>query len=94
MGSEMCIRDRREVTQIGPVTAEDENIAIALIYRALNGMAGGAVIDATEHQTGVIGWLKGSGFSFQRPYIRMLRGRSEPVDQMDYVFAIAGPELG
>jgi len=87
-------RDGREVTQIGPVTAEDGNIAIALIYRALNGMAGGAVIDATEHQTAVIGWLKGSGFSYQRPYIRMLRGRSEPVDQMDYVFAVAGPELG
>ena len=87
-------RDGREVTQIGPVIAEDGNIAIALIYRALNGMAGGAVIDATERQTAVIGWLKGSGFSFQRPYIRMLRGRSESVDQMDYVFAIAGPELG
>ena len=87
-------RDGRKVTQIGPVTAEDEKVAIALIYRALNGMVGGAVIDATEHQTGVIGWLKGSGFSYQRPYIRMLRGRSEPVDRMDYVIAVAGPELG
>ena len=87
-------RDGREVTQIGPVTAEDENIAIALIHRALNGMVGGAVIDVAEHQAAVTGWLKRSGFNHQRPYIRMLRGRSEPVDQMDYVFAVAGPELG
>ena len=87
-------RDGRQVTQIGPVTAEDEDIAIALICRALDGMAGGAVIDAAEHQTAVTDWLKRSGFSFQRPYIRMLRGRSEPVDKMGYVFAVAGPELG
>ncbi len=87
-------RDGREVTQIGPVTAEDEDIAIALIHRALDGMVGGAVIDAAQHQTAVTDWLKRSGFSYQRPYIRMLRGRSEPVDKTDYVFAVAGPELG
>lgn len=87
-------RDGREVTQIGPVTAEDEDIAIALVRRALDGLEGGAVIDATENQGAFTGWLKQSGFSYQRPYIRMLRGRSLPVDQTSYVFAVAGPELG
>lgn len=87
-------RDGRQVTQIGPVTAEDEDIAIALTRRAIEGLDGGAVIDAAEHHEAFTGWLKRSGFAFQRPYIRMLRGRSEPVDQMDYVFVVAGPELG
>ncbi len=87
-------RDGREVTQIGPVTAEDEDIAIALTRRALDELAGGAVIDAAEHQGAFTDWLKRSGFRYQRPYIRMLRGRSEPVDRTDYVFAVAGPELG
>ncbi len=87
-------RDGRQVTQIAPVTAEDEDIAIALTRRAIEGLDGGAVIDAGEHHEAFTGWLRRSGFAFQRPYIRMLRGRSEPVDQKDYVFAVAGPELG
>lgn len=87
-------RDGRQVTQIGPVTAEDEDIAIALVRAALDGLDGGAVIDAADHQTDLIDWLKRSGFEYQRPYTRMLRGRSEPFDQKDYVFAVAGPELG
>ncbi len=87
-------RDGREVTQIGPVTAEDEDVAIALVRRALDGLEGGAVIDAAGHQDAFTDWLKRSGFAYQRPYIRMLRGRSLPVDQTGYVFAVAGPELG
>ena len=82
------------MTQIGPLTAEDEDIAIALVRRALDGLDGGAVIDAAEHQTAFTDWLKRSGFAYQRPYIRMLRGRAEPVDKTGYVFAVAGPELG
>jgi GNAT superfamily N-acetyltransferase len=87
-------RDGREVTQIGPVTAEDEDVAVALVRRALDGLEGGAVIDAAEDQTAFTDWLKRSGFAYQRPYSRMLRGRSSPVDQTAYVFAVAGPELG
>jgi ribosomal protein S18 acetylase RimI-like enzyme len=87
-------RAGREVTQIGPVTAEDGDIAIALARHVLGELDGGAVIDAAEHQGAFIDWLKRSGFTYQRPYIRMLRGRSEPVDQVAYVFAVAGPELG
>jgi GNAT superfamily N-acetyltransferase len=87
-------RAGRQVTQVGPVTAEDEDIAIALTRHVLGALDGGAVIDVAEHQADYSGWLKRSGFAYQRPYIRMLRGRSAPVDQKDYVFAVAGPELG
>lgn len=87
-------RDGREATQIGPVLAEDPDIAIALARAALAGLDGPAVIDALEDQGDFTAWLKRAGFEFQRPYIRMLMGRSEPMDQKDYVFAPAGPELG
>lgn len=87
-------RDGREAIQLGPVIAEDPDIAIALARRALGGCEDAAVVDAMDYQTPFVDWLKQSGFEFQRPYIRMLLGRSEPVDQKDYVFAPAGPELG
>ena len=87
-------RDGREVTQIGPVTAEDPDIAIALTRHVLSGLAGGAVIDAAAHQRAFIDWLKSAGFAYQRPYTRMLLGADAPVDDPDYVYAPAGPELG
>ncbi len=87
-------RDGRQAIQLGPIVAEDPDIAIALARHALDGYAGAAVIDAMDYQAPLIDWLKRSGFEFQRPYIRMLLGRTEPVDQKDYVFAPAGPELG
>ena len=87
-------RDGREALQVGPLVAEDADIAVALASRALAGVAGPAVIDVPERHAGPIGWLKRSGFAFQRPYIRMLRRRNAPMDEPGYVFALAGPELG
>ena len=87
-------RDGREAIQVGPIVAEDSEIAIALARHALEGYDGAAVIDVMDYQTPLIEWFKKSGFEFQRPYIRMLLGRLEPIDQKDYVFAPAGPELG
>ena len=87
-------RDGREVTQIGPVVAEDPDIAIALTRAALDGLDGGAVIDGLADQTEFCAWLKTAGFAFQRPYIRMLLGADSPFDEPAYIFAPAGPELG
>lgn len=87
-------RDGREALQIGPVVAEDPDIAIALTRRALDGFDGAAVIDAMGTQKEFIEWCGKSGFVFQRPYIRMLMGRSEAMDRSEYIFAPAGPELG
>ncbi len=87
-------RDGREALQIGPVVAEDPDIAIALVRNALNAYNGAAVIDAVAAQRDFIDWCGKSGFGYQRPYIRMLLGRSEAMDKSDYIFAPAGPELG
>lgn len=87
-------RDGREALQIGPVVAEDPDIAIALARIALDGYQGAAVIDAMGTQKEFIAWCGKSGFEYQRPYTRMLLGRSEPMDKSHYIFAPAGPELG
>ena len=87
-------REGRQATQIGPLVADDADTAIALAAHALAGLDGRAVIDCPSRHASLIAWLKASGFAYQRPYIRMLRGRSEPLDNADLVFALAGPELG
>ena len=87
-------RDGRQATQIGPLVADDPDIAIALAARALAGLDGQAVIDCPSHHASAIEWIKASGFAYQRPYIRMLRGRTQPLDNADQVYALAGPELG
>jgi ribosomal protein S18 acetylase RimI-like enzyme len=87
-------RDGREALQIGPVVAEDPDIAIALARHSLMGYRGAAVIDAVASHKEFIEWCGKSGFAYQRPYTRMLLGRSEAMDRSDYIFAPAGPELG
>lgn len=87
-------REGRQATQIGPLVASDADTAIALAAHALAGLDGQAVIDCPSRHAPLIEWLEASGFAYQRPYIRMLRGRSEPLDNADLVFALAGPELG
>ena len=87
-------REGRQATQIGPLAADDADTAIALAAHALAGLDGWAVIDCPSRHGPLIEWLKASGFDYQRPYIRMLRGRSEPLDNADLVYALAGPELG
>ena len=87
-------REGRQATQIGPLVAGDADTAIALAAHSLAGLDGRAVIDCPSRHGSLIEWLKASGFAYQRPYIRMLRGRSEPLDNADLVFALAGPELG
>ncbi len=38
--------------------------------------------------------LEAAGFEVQRGYIRMLLERTEPLDQVERVFAVTGPEFG
>ena len=87
-------RDGRQATQIGPLVADSPEIARALAARALGGLDRPAVIDCPSRHRGPIEWIRASGFAFQRPYIRMLRNRSRPLDDADLVYALAGPELG
>lgn len=87
-------RSGRVASYIGPVVAEDPDIAIALAQRALAAVRGAAYLDAMERQEEFVAWLQDAGFEVERPYTRMLRGREAPFDDVERIFCAAGPELG
>ncbi|NBS55753.1 MAG: GNAT family N-acetyltransferase [Betaproteobacteria bacterium] len=87
-------RDGRLASQLGPCVAGDEATAIALLAGALASVKAPVFLDMPARHDGVRAWLVASGFTVQRPYTRMLLGRSEPYNDVARLFAIAGPELG
>ncbi|MEE9250273.1 MAG: GNAT family N-acetyltransferase [Alphaproteobacteria bacterium] len=90
-------RDGREADQIGPVIAADAAAAAALCTRALAARAEPdrrVYIDAVDRHAGFAAWLRAAGFVKQRGFMRMLKGRNEPIGDPAPTFAIAGPELG
>lgn len=81
-------------SQIGPISAEREEVAIGMLNHALARMTGRVFIDVSDRQTAVIDRLTTAGFCPQRPFLRMAKGRSEPIGVPSRMFAMAGPELG
>jgi hypothetical protein len=87
-------RDGRSATQIGPVVADDEATAAALIEHALAHIATPVYIDTADRWSGLAERLQRSGFSVQRPFTRMVLGRDTAFGEPGRIAAIAGPELG
>lgn len=87
-------RDGRAMNQLGPLAADSENIARALLGHALASLPAPVVIDLPDRHANLRAWLIGMGFSAERPLTRMVRGQSIAFDDTSRLFAIAGPELG
>lgn len=87
-------RPGRTATQVGPVVAEDEDRAAALIEHALAGAEGPVLIDLVDGRPGLERLLIDRGFAIQRRFLRMARGRDIPYGDPSRLFAAAGPELG
>lgn len=87
-------RAGRTATQIGPVVARDAGVALALVGAALAACAGPVCVDVPDRHAALGRALAGAGFTPERPFVRMLRGRSEPLDRPGEVFAVTGPEFG
>lgn len=87
-------REGRTADQLGPVVAADEDTAIALCARALAWQERALYIDSPDRHQRLAAWLRDAGFKAERGYMRMLKGRVEPVDDPAMIFAIAGPEYG
>lgn len=82
-------------THIGPVVANNVDVAKSLVAAALKGCGNKPVIlDVPNHNESWRAWLESIGFSELRPFIRMYRGSNScpgiPGDQ----YAILGPEFG
>jgi ribosomal protein S18 acetylase RimI-like enzyme len=87
-------RDGREAHQVGPLLADDEGSAQALLGEALAAAPGAVYVDLLDRQARMQPWLAQCGFVLQRPFTRMVHGIAHaPGDPAQIVLA-AGPELG
>ncbi len=82
--------------QLGPVVAEDANLARGLVARCLSGQSSGTVVavDVPRLKSEWTTWLESVGFAIERPFLRMRRGENESPGHREPQFAISGPEFG
>jgi GNAT superfamily N-acetyltransferase len=87
-------REGRAATSIGPVVADTEEIALALIAKAVAATRGPFILDVPDPHQKVRAWLEGQGAASRRAYMRMTLGEAKGLDDPNHLFALAGPELG
>ena len=87
-------REGRTASHLGPLIAEDDATATALLAQALSRIDGAVYVDLADAKTNIRAWLESCGFSAQRPFTRMLLGRSESFDDVARTYAVIGPEFG
>ena len=87
-------REGRMATSLGPVVADREAIALALVAMAAASAPGPFIIDVPEPHRAICAWLEEQGATTPRGYMRMTLGEAKGVDEPAHVFALAGPELG
>jgi len=87
-------RDGRTASHLGPLIADDDATAVALLDWALGQISGTVYVDLADAKVGVRAWLEASGFSLQRPFTRMLHHRRESFNDVGRTFAVIGPEFG
>jgi GNAT superfamily N-acetyltransferase len=87
-------RDGRLARHLGPLVAEDDAIAQALLACALDALEGPLFVDLADDKTEVRSLLDAHGFTAVRPLTRMLLGSAERFDEAARTFAVIGPEFG
>jgi len=87
-------RDGRTAAQFGPLIAEDDAAACALLAGGLGAVSGPLYVDLADAKPQVGDWVAASGFAVQRPFTRMVLGSPTRFDDGRRTFAVAGPELG
>jgi GNAT superfamily N-acetyltransferase len=87
-------REGRVATSLGPVVADSEAVALALIAKAAASAPGPFIIDVPEAHRAVRAWLEAQGATTPRGYMRMTLGQAKGLDDPTHLFALAGPELG
>jgi GNAT superfamily N-acetyltransferase len=87
-------RDGRIAGQVGPLIAEDDAIANALLARAVDALDGTLFLDLADVKADVRRFLETRGFAVARPFTRMFYGTSVRFDDAARTFAVVGPEFG
>lgn len=87
-------REGREAQQLGPLIADADDVAIALIEAALQEVSAPLYLDAVDRADALVDWLAARGFAVQRPFTRMVYGGGPAPGDAARVMLVAGPELG
>jgi GNAT superfamily N-acetyltransferase len=87
------IRDGRTARQIGPLFAETQESALALVDAIVQSEQGPWLLDAVHSQQDFLQRLTASGWTIERPFQRMRFGHITML-AADLPFAVAGPEFG
>jgi GNAT superfamily N-acetyltransferase len=87
------VRNGRTARHIGPLLADRDDQALALVNAIVHSETGPWLIDAVHSQEEFLNGLVQSGWNIERPFQRMRLGRpTAPPAQLP--FAVAGPEFG
>jgi hypothetical protein len=87
-------RASRAGLHVGPLVADDDAIAEALLRQATAGSAGPVSIDVPDDRQSFLAVLGDAGFAPVRPFARMFRNAPGPIGDPGRCYAIAGPEFG
>lgn len=87
-------RDGRVADQLGPLSADSVEIALALLGQALTTSTKPVFIDLPERHGAVRDWLTKVGFAVGRPFSRMVLGMADTYDDHARLILSAGPEFG
>jgi len=91
----LLARDGREARQVGPVVAANAQAATRLLSAALARLPSPLYLDIVDHAPELQALVSARGFTFQRPFTRMVHGSAQPAPgEQSLVFCPAGPELG
>jgi len=86
-------RDGHAALHVGPIVADDEDIALALLGSAVGRAGQRVVLDVPDAHRKIRDWLAAQGATAPRSFMRMLRGSFPPLEDAAHLFALAGPEL-
>lgn len=87
-------RDGHMTAQVGPLVAEDDATALALLSRATAAAELPAILDVPDRHDALGDWLRALGGTAPRRFWRMVLGEASGLDDPRHLYAIAGPELG
>jgi GNAT superfamily N-acetyltransferase len=87
-------RDGHKSWHLGPVVADDEATALALLSAAAASLNEPLIVDIPDCHRRLQDWLHEGGATAPRRYTRMLRGANITIADSARLFALAGPELG
>lgn len=87
-------REGRRARQLGPLCADTDEDARALMAAALDYFDEPVFVDVPDRHAALVAMLQDGGFTAQRPFRRMFKGEADGFGDIARTYALAGPELG